>query len=82
MLEKFSGTGSSEKLETTCRGMENLLSCYLAETKTVTWNGCLGARSCEYASFPELCKNQTIAGFLLAEAVSPVPIPEELMQSA
>lgn len=26
------------------------------------WNGCLAAGSFEYASFPELCKNQTIAG--------------------
>lgn len=57
-------------------------TCYLAETKMVAWNGCLAARSCEHASLPELCKNQTIAGFFLAEAVSPVPIPEELTQSA
>lgn len=71
------GPHSSGKPDTTCWGMESLLSWYFAETKMAAWNGCLAAGSFEYASFPELCKNQIPAGFFLAWAVRPAPMPEE-----
>lgn len=65
------GPHSSGKPDTTCWGMESLLSCYSAETKMAAWNGCLAAGSFEYASFPELCKNQIPAGFFPGMGCAP-----------
>lgn len=69
---------STGKLETTFLGMESLLSCYCAETKMAAWNGCLAASSRGYAPFLSFANIKLLTGFFLAQAVSPVPMPEEL----
>lgn len=58
--------------------MKSSLSCYLTETKMAAWNGCLAAGSFDYASFHKLCRNPTVVGFFLEQAVIPVLVPEEL----
>lgn len=70
------GPQAQDKARNTLGGTEHLLSC---RNKDGSLKWLLASSSFENAYFPKLCKNPTIAGCFLAQAVIPVPMPKELM---